>query len=238
MKKSHFIPFTFLFVILFSCSRFNCERGEGDITTSEKSISSFKDLKVSGDFEVILKQGSDYSCTIQAYENLQDIIEVRNSGRALKVDTRRCTKSDKKIKVFVSAPDISYIHLTGAVNAYTESNFKLDNLKLKSSGASSIELTLEARELDIDISGASDVTLEGITEALTFDVSGAGHLNASQLKSKSADIHISGSADCSVNVEEVLKASVSGSGNVNYVGNPSKVDTQISGSGNVSKLES
>lgn len=238
MKNSYLFQFVLSILILSSCSRFDCERGKGSITSSEKSISSFSDLKVSGDFEVILKQGDNYTCTVMAYENLHDIIEVRNSGRALKVNTRKCAKSDEKIKIYVSAPDISYIHLTGAVKAYTENNFKLEDLKLKSSGASSIELAIETKKLDIDISGASDVKLIGITKALTFDVSGAGHLNASQLKANSANISISGSGDCSVNVVEVLKASVSGSGNVNYTGSPSKVDTKISGSGNISKLDS
>jgi len=76
---------------------------------SKKEISSFSDLKVSGNFEVILKQGDKYACTIETYENLQELIEVRNSGRALKIDTKKCTKGKKRSKVFITAPELSYM---------------------------------------------------------------------------------------------------------------------------------
>jgi hypothetical protein len=52
------------------------------------------------------------------------------------------------------------------------------------------------------------------------------------LKIGTAEIHISGSGNCTCNVTESLKASVSGSGNVSYEGDP-KVDVHVSGSGKV-----
>jgi hypothetical protein len=52
------------------------------------------------------------------------------------------------------------------------------------------------------------------------------------LKIGSAEIHISGSGNCSCYVTESLRAGVSGSGNVTYEGNP-RVDAHVSGSGKV-----
>jgi len=98
-------------------------------------------------------------------------------------------------------------------------------------------MDIESEQVEIKVSGSSEVRLSGNTGQLVFDVSGSGYLNALQLKALVAEIQISGSADCKVHVESSLKANVSGSGRVSYSGNPSKVDTKISGSGNVSKVD-
>jgi hypothetical protein len=47
--------------------------------------------------------------------------------------------------------------------------------------------------------------------------------------------NVSGSADIKVTVSEMIQARVSGSGDISYRGNPKKIDTKSSGSGNITK---
>ncbi len=65
-----------------------------------------------------------------------------------------------------------------------------------------------------------------------ISISGSGSFMGDPVKIASAEIHISGSGNCSCNVTDNLRASVSGSGNVTYQGNP-RVDAHVSGSGKV-----
>jgi hypothetical protein len=88
--------------------------------------------------------------------------------------------------------------------------------------------------LDCSISGSGDINLGGRGDAARADISisGSGSYRGESLKIGSAQIHISGSGNCTCNVSEELEARVSGSGNISYVGNP-KIDARVSGSGHV-----
>jgi hypothetical protein len=239
MKKCNILFATILVVsALVSCSRFKCEEGKGDFVLTEKDISSFTDLKVSGDFEVILKQEDTYSCKIETYENLTSLIEVRNSGRALEIDSKKCINGKKRNKIYISAPDISYMKFSGAINAISENTFKVQSLTLKGSGSCGISMDIETENLDISVSGSSDIILKGQSDNLSFDVSGSGSLNAADLKATTASIRISGAGDCNLHVENSLRANISGSGNVKYSGSPAEVSSKISGSGSISKVSS
>ena len=65
-------------------------------------------------------------------------------------------------------------------------------------------------------------------------MSGSGDIRAYDLQADFVDAQVSGSADIRVTANEMLKARVSGSGDISYKGNPKKIDTKSSGSGDIS----
>jgi len=203
MKNLNFIIVSVICILLFTnCSRFVCEEGKGEIILSEKEISSFSDLKVSGDFEVILKQEDTYSCKIETYENLISLIEVENSGQSLEIGTGKCISGRKRSKIYISAPSISYMGFSGAIKATSENMMKVNSLNIKGSGASEVVLNIETKNLDIDVSGSAKIHLGGKTDIISFDASGSGFLNASNLKAQNAQVSISGSGNCNLHVIE------------------------------------
>ncbi|MEP6559848.1 MAG: DUF2807 domain-containing protein, partial [Nakamurella sp.] len=64
-------------------------------------------------------------------------------------------------------------------------------------------------------------------------VTGSGHYNGSTLVTAQTEVDLNGSGDASVNATDRLSATVSGSGNVTYSGNPAQVSKNVSGSGDV-----
>ncbi|MBT30044.1 MAG: hypothetical protein CMO01_10330 [Thalassobius sp.] len=224
-------------LFLASCSMMDCEEGTGDIVSKEMEIGEFTDLKVSGEFEIILNQSDKYECKVSTYENLMDLIEVRNAGRAIEIKTKSCVSTKKRIKVYVTAPQIALIDISGACSIKNDELFEFKDLEIDGSGACNLDLNLDANSISMDLSGASEVFLKGTAAELTCEVTGAGKIKAFDLKTLDADIKISGAGDCDVNVKNNLYARVSGAGNVNYRGNPEKVDSKISGAGNISKSD-
>ena len=64
-------------------------------------------------------------------------------------------------------------------------------------------------------------------------MSGAGGYNAANLRSHSCTISISGVGGAKVFADQTLNAQVSGVGGVEYYGNPSDVQTEVSGLGSI-----
>ena len=66
-------------------------------------------------------------------------------------------------------------------------------------------------------------------------VSGSGAVNARYAVCDEVYAEISGSGDLDITVNELLEAKISGSGSIDYWGTPEVVNTDISGSGKVTK---
>ncbi len=78
------------------------------------------------------------------------------------------------------------------------------------------------------------MTLKGKTNNLDVRVAGSGDIHGFGLQANHTTVSIAGSGDASVVSNESLKARVSGSGDIEYKGNPTKEDTKVSGSGSIS----
>ncbi|MBK0678730.1 hypothetical protein GZ051_26360 [Klebsiella oxytoca] len=73
----------------------------------------------------------------------------------------------------------------------------------------------------------------GGVDRLRVDIAGSGDVNAHQLMSLSADVHVRGSGDVRTWVCESVKARVTGSGDVVVRGNPGDRDCSVFGSGEI-----
>jgi phage shock protein PspC (stress-responsive transcriptional regulator) len=87
-----------------------------------------------------------------------------------------------------------------------------------------------AQSLEIDISGTSEVTAEGGINLVKAELSGASHFNGKNLRSKNADLSLSGTSEAQVYATEKLDLELSGASHVQYYGKPPIIHKEISGS--------
>ncbi len=76
-----------LMLISISCNNVFQQRikGNGNIITQTRSVSSAEKIKCAGSYDVELTQGSPLSVKIEADENLQQYIVTDNDGDALSI---------------------------------------------------------------------------------------------------------------------------------------------------------
>ena len=79
------------------------------------------------------------------------------------------------------------------------------------------------------------MALSGKATDFTVSISGSGDINAYDLIADNVDATVSGSANIKVTANKEIIAKVSGSGDIDYRGNPEKIDTKVSGSGDISQ---
>ena len=94
---------------------------------------------------------------------------------------------------------------------------------------------MRATNVDVTLTGSGDINLSGSTAEITTVLSGSGDIDTSKLKAQTADATVSGSGDTTVYCTEMILARVSGSGDIQYKGDPKKKDTKVNGSGSISK---
>ena len=209
--------------------------GDGKVVKEERKISSFDGLDIGGAFHVYLTQGSQEALTIEADENLLEVIETKVTGGTLEISTTKSIKDYEELNVYITFKELRDMEISGACHLTGENKFSLSDMDMDFSGACNITLELEANELDCDFSGASQVDLSGRCDRMKLDVSGASDYDAYELEVGTLDADISGAAHARVNVADELTADVSGASSLKYKGDPKVTHRDVSGAASMKK---
>ena len=214
-------------------------KGNGNITTIKKSVGDYESLDMAGFFDVKLIEGKEGNITITGEENLLEyrVAEVKDGKLILKTEKGVNLQPSHRngIKITIPVEQINSVYLSGSGDITSEKTLTADSFKATISGSGDISLDLAVKELKTSISGSGDIELTGNTDIFDLSISGSGDIDAFRLAANHVDVSVSGSGDIEVTANKSIKARVSGSGDINYRGNPEKVDTKSSGSGDISK---
>jgi hypothetical protein len=215
-------------------------KGNGNTVTIDRSTSDYEAIAVSGWFDVDLVEGEEGKLTIEGESNLLEYIvtEVKNGKLVLKTEkgvNLKPSNWNSGIRITVPVESVNSISLSGSGDIVGKKTIKTDQLSTAMSGSGDITLDVEASSVDASMSGSGDITFSGRTSDFEATISGSGDIKAFELEADNVNATVSGSADIKVTANKMLKARVSGSGDITYKGNPEKLDTKTSGSGDISK---
>jgi hypothetical protein len=92
-------------------------------------------------------------------------------------------------------------------------------------------------QLSLRITGDGNVTADGAAKAATVEISGSGEADLAELSLDGAEVAITGSGEAKVGPKSWAKLNISGSGNVDLLSHPRRLESQISGSGHVDQSD-
>lgn len=235
MKKLSFIPVLALVftVFLVGCGKsYRCVDGSGEYQYQNYGVESFNEVSVHGDAEVYVYRDTFTEVRVEAQRNVLEALNVRVYNGELSIGEDNCFRNSKTIKVYITTPNLKTVDLSGSGTLKTMDQFEASVFRADISGSGEMELEVITDNFVGELSGSGKLSLSGIGTEQHYDISGSGDVHAFGFTGKSADIEISGSGNCEVNVSDRLHVDISGSGNVYYKGRPS-ITTDISGSGNI-----
>lgn len=250
-KSTIIIALATLMVTITGCEKSIIPiKGNGNVTTETRSMSSFNRIDNEGSFDVYIIQDSIFEVTIEAESNLISHINTDINGSILEIDTRDNLKTNHPIKVYVRTPNIHGVALSGS-GLVDMGEIYTTNLDVGLSGSGSMRGSIAATEVLVEIGGSGsvnlglicnsittyiggsgDVFLNGSSNTSNYNISGSGAVKAYNFEVKNCYTKISGSGDMYINVADQLGVNISGSGSIHYIGYPS-IDKSITGSGNL-----
>src|SRR3954470_9869905 len=100
-------------------------RGDGNLTTQQRTVSDFDGIESYGSFEISLVPGNERSVKVDAEDNLQPYIETIVEGNRLKINTKRGfnLRPTVDIKITVTTPSCSVVESFGSGNISSLSGF-------------------------------------------------------------------------------------------------------------------
>ncbi|MBR9915260.1 MAG: DUF2807 domain-containing protein [Algicola sp.] len=209
----------------------------GHITTENRSTSDYEGIKCAGSFDYILVSGSEGRITLEGESNLlQHIVtEVKNGQLHIKTEKGKSLRpsNNKTIKITIPFKDINHVSLSGSGDLWNTDTISSDNLDVYLSGSGDIILDVQTNDVSGKVTGSGDLTLKGRTNHLSAGVTGSGDFHGFKLQATDTDVSVTGSGDADVVCNGRLKARVTGSGDIEYKGNPTHRDTKVTGSGSI-----
>jgi hypothetical protein len=228
--------FLSLVVVFNSCNKV---KGKGDVVSETRNNTGFTSISLSMEGDLYFTPDSVYSVEIQAQQNILDVIESQVEGGTLvlKIQNHTVLGKHDPIRIYIHAPSISDLDVSGSGNISAGAVMDQPNLHYNISGSGDITVNeLKSSLLSGKISGSGNITgTSGTSDIEYLNISGSGNLNFLNVMADSVYVTISGSGDVSAYAVKYLDVTISGSGNVRYNGNP-VINQHISGSGSVTHI--
>jgi D-alanyl-D-alanine carboxypeptidase len=212
--------------------------GSGNLTTKNFNLSDFTEVAAQSGFQLELVQSSTFSVEVTADDNVMDYINVNKSGNTLKIRPQwnRSFRSATLIAK-ITMPDLYEIKLSGGSGASISGFSSLHDLSVGLSGGSSVTGDITAGDAYFNLSGGSQVNLQGTADDLDVNGSGGSQLELEAFAVNNADVNLSGGGRATVNVNGTLDVNLSGGSHVIYVGEPTSIDSNLSGDSTIGKDE-
>jgi len=216
-----------------------CEPREdaGPEITEIRDVPAYSKIDIRGSVQVVIVPGNAGDVVITAPDNLMPYIETYVIGDTFIIDERQNRiKNHKNVRIEISENMLEHAEFSGSGSLSGDTIFH-PSLSIILSGSGKIDLPVSTASLDIELSGSGNILVRGLADNIKIDLDGSGNVNARAIKTFTASSHITGSGNVDLFTTDSLFARITGSGNIKYWGNPETVNSEVSGSGSVLRMQ-
>jgi len=204
-----------------------------NVITEMREIANFKAIEASGAVKVELLQDDEIGLTIEADDNLIELIVTEVTNEVLKIRLEERVGKHKALNVKVAF--ITLEALSVSAGARVTSVNTIVGLALRhvvSSGAFS-DLNLDIEKLTVEASSGAHLKLAGKVRELFLQSSSGAQVDARELTADNATVKTSSGAVNHIFVNNEMSIDASSGAIVNYYGQPAVRDQRTSSGGTI-----
>jgi len=240
MNTFKYTALLLIFVVATSCEfryGFGSIDGNGNVIKDDRIFSEKIDvIKASHGLDVEVVNSTVQVVSVEADENLQDIIETELKNGVLYVRATKNIRKAKSKKVTIAFVELDGIHASSGANVKGLSAVVSNDLELKTSSGAQMSLTVLAKELTAQASSGGNINLKGQSRNFYSKASSGSTIDARELQAIYCTSKASSGANITLNIERSLDAKASSGGDIRYTGEPELVNQNTSSSGRVRKM--
>lgn len=240
MKKSIF--YISIVIILLSCNGENapdCFQNAGDMVRVEVEVSSFTNITVFENLNLVLKQGNEQRVEIETGEFLlNEVTAAIEDSRLILRNENSCNyvRDYGLTTIYITSPNIQEIRSSTGLLISSDGILNYPNLSLVSESFNnpetettdgSFDLELASETVSIVVNGIAYFKLSGITTNFNVTIAaGDSRIEAEDLSSQNVNLNHRGSNDIFVNPQERISGVIRGYGDVISFNRPPEVEVE------------
>ncbi|MDX1278802.1 head GIN domain-containing protein [Oceanihabitans sediminis] len=230
--------YIFIALFMFACDSEDangCLKKTGTIIQDEVAISSFENIFVDRDIELILKQDIGFRVIIETGKNIRKDLEVKVINNELQLkDTNTCNlvREYGVTKIYVSAPGIKVIRSSTQHTISSDGVLHYPKLKLvsedynrpESYSIGDFRLAINSQELSVVANNISSFYISGESQNVDINFfSGSGRFQGEDLIAQNINFYHRGSNDMVVNPQVSLTGEIRSTGHVISLNQPATI---------------
>lgn len=223
--------------ICCSCNiAFDGIRGEGEVITKEKTINeNFNTIKSSRGLDVVLTNKKDKKVIIEANENLHEHIEVYVEGETLYITSDKNIYSADEKTVYVSYDKLGKIAATSGARVTSQEAVVQKDLTISATSGADVELRIKAESLTTSVTSGAMMDLSGKVNNHKASATSGADIRADELLSLVSEAKATSGAMIKIHAKDQFTGKATSGANINYYGEPEKVDEVENSGGNVKR---
>ena len=231
--------FLFLFAstLLSSCNvnMFNSVSGNKNVITQDRTTKEeFTKIQVSTGLDLYITQGDTKKIILEADENLHEFINTEIKDGILKIYSEKNIWNAEARKIHVTIPNLELVSAVSGANVYTENTLNVDSINVICTTGAVIKMSLNANSVQSSATTGSDIELMGNANQHTSSATTGASIDAYKLLSKNTSANVTSGAEINVYASETIDAVATSGGDIDFKGNPKKVNKQSSSGGSIS----
>lgn len=239
MKILQLLAFSFLAVMIFSCTETDCIEGSRNLSTKiYTELPDFERIIMNVPGAIVFDDTqSDTTIVMTCDDNIEQYIEIAVSNGILVIeDNTDNSLCPSRLRFNInSAAQLKGIEINGAGSFYSDDSLNLDELTLFTNGSGKADFTyLTANKLIFQINGSGEYSAKGSAANAEYIIDGSGKINMQNTETNYCTAKIIGDGIIQVWANDTLNAEIYGSGKISYIGDP-VLYSKIEGSGVIEK---
>lgn len=190
----------------------NYVKGSGKKTTENRKTADFQRINIAGSLDLVYSAGKN-ALAITGDDNVISIIKTEINNGVLHIFSDKSFSTSMPITVSVSSPGLEAVMVEGS------SDVSLQGLR--------------SRSFLIQLNGTGEIIATGKVKSLDIDIFGTGGVNAKALSADNVDAKLNGTGDLQLTALQSLNATIVGTGDIVYFGNPQVVNRSSLGVGDI-----
>jgi hypothetical protein len=191
----------------------NTIQGSGLAATVTRQVPAFHSVELAGTNNLAVHVGGPRTVVVRADDNLLKLVTTKvRAGRLVIADGGSFT-AKTPMSVEVTVPTLSAVTLSGTGNVTVDG--------------------VQAKRFTAGLPGDGALTVTGKVDRLEAALGGTGDLRLEGLAAHDVVASLAGTGRLRVQATGTLRATVSGTGTIDYSGNPAKVTRSITGTGSI-----
>lgn len=214
----------------------NSITGSGNVTTEKRNVANFDKVTVSQGLECEIIYSDKLEVTVEADDNLINGIHTTVENGTLDISSEYDNYINVVSKrIIIHMPKIVSLESTSGSTLKSGNILKSDDIRLKSSSGSSLEVEVEADKVTLETSSGSEQTVIGKALKVYCASSSGSTIDADELLANEVFAQSTSGSSTSVNAAVLLDGKASSGSSISYSNSPREVRKEESSGGSVSK---
>ena len=210
--------------------------GSGELVSIEESFADFDAVSLSHSFNTKVVPSDNYYVRLKVDDNVAQYLRTYQEGSTIYLGLINGSYSNVTLIAEIGMPDISSVLMSGATRISLEGFQFNHSFNIDISGASVVTGNISTGNLYCSLSGASSVEIIGEGKDVNIGGSGASNINLLNFPAENININLSGASVSTVNTSGIMNVILSGVSTLWYKGNPIFESLEITGWSRITKI--